>query len=232
MKGDTLQGRVEHGVEPFNIVQVHIMGRIDKEFHRVLRGSGLSHDSSEAVAKTLTALGPDVSATTAELLPQIYEELRALAMAQFRNEAQSHTLQPTALVHDVYLRMAGSRALQSADRAQLLRVATKLMRHILIDHARRKAAQKRGQGWERLTLTGIDSGEPPSGFDALDLEEALQQLAVENPRRAGLVELRYYGGLTLEEAAESLGISLVTANRDWRLAKAWMARALKLGTTE
>lgn len=186
----------------------------------------------EDLGQVRTRVGSGISSEAVELLPQIYEELRALARAQFQAENVGHTLQPTALVHDVYLRLAASPTFRISDRVQFLRVASKLMRHILVDHARKKSAQKRGRDWERVTLAGIDSDVPEAIVDALDLDDTIQKLALEEPRRAELVELRFYGGLTLEEAADCLGISLVTAKRDWRLVKAWVARELKLGAGE
>ncbi|MFN0135517.1 MAG: sigma-70 family RNA polymerase sigma factor [Phycisphaerae bacterium] len=184
------------------------------------------------VESVISRVGDGMQPAAAELLPQIYDELRALAAAHFRGEHEGHTLQPTALVHDVFLRMTAQPNFQLRDRAEFLRAASKLMRYILVDHARRKAALKRGGDWDRVTLVGVDSDVPSSVVDAIDLDDTLRRLATEEPRRAELVELRFYGGLTMEEAAESLGISLVTAKRDWRLAKAWIARELNLGTPE
>ncbi len=163
----------------------------------------------------------DVSA----VLPQVYEELRAIAQAHFHGEDDSHTLQPTVLVHEVYLRLAVSLGLEVGDRAHFVRLASKVMRQVLLDHARAKHAQKRDGGFQRITLTGLDADEADA-VDAIDLEDALQRLALENPRRAELVELRFYGGLTMQEVAESTGVSVVTVKRDWRLAKAWLAREL------
>lgn len=164
----------------------------------------------------------------ADLVPRIYDELRALAAAHFASQPGNHTLQPTALVHDVYLRMASSPNLQIADRVHFLRVASKLMRNLLVDHARSRGAQKRGGDWNRVTLAGVDSATPEFAVDSLDLEAAMEKLSSLDRRRANLVELRFYGGLTLEEAAESLGISPETGKREWRLARAWISRELNL----
>lgn len=193
-----------------------------------MRTLGMRAMSQEDVMHVLRAGGAGESPVPDELASQLYEELRALAAAHFRAESGAHTLQPTALVHDVYLRIASNPQLRIGDKAHFLCLASKLMRHILVDHARRKAAQKRGSRWERVTLSGVDSDVPDSLVDALDLDDALKKLAEQNPRAAELVELRFYGGLTMEEAAESLGTSLETAKRDWRLAKAWIARELRM----
>lgn len=177
----------------------------------------------------LHELGTTIQPDLAQLLPQVYEELRNLAAAHFRSEYPGHTLQPTVLVHDVFLRIASDPTLKITDRGHFFGLASKLMRHILVDHARQKLTQKRGKELQRVTLSGVDSDVPDGIVDALDLDETLQKLAVKSPRRAELVELRFFGGLTMEEAAESLGVSLVTAKREWRLAKAWIAR--ELGST-
>ncbi len=167
-------------------------------------------------------MGTDVSA----LLGQVYEELRSLAATHFRAENPGHTLQPTVLVHEVFLRLSGSAHLDINDRTHFLRLASRVMRQVLLDHARAKSAEKRGPDMNRVTLSGLDSDIPGGALDALDLEEALLRLATLNPRRAELVELRFYGGLTMSEVAESLGVSPETAKREWRLAKAWLAREL------
>lgn len=167
-------------------------------------------------------MGTDVTA----LLGQVYEELRGLAAAHFRAEYPGHTLQPTVLVHEVFLRLSASARLDVNDRQHFLRLASRVMRQVLLDHARAKAAEKRGPDLQRVTLSGLDSDIPSDALDSLDLEEALQRLAALNPRRAELVELRFFGGLTMEEVAESLDVSPETAKREWRLAKAWLAREL------
>ena len=161
--------------------------------------------------------------------PLVYEELRSLAAEHFRGERPDHTLQPTVLVHDAYMRIVEQSSLEVRNRAQFFRLASKLMRRLLIDHARAKARQKRGRGWERVTLSGLDSDAPDRLVDVLDLEEARGKLREISERRAELVELRFYGGLTMDEAADSLGISPATAKREWRLAKAWLARELSGG---
>lgn len=179
----------------------------------------------------LQRMGQGMAQDAMELLPSVYEELRALAATYFRNENVGHTLQPTVLVHEVFLRIAANPATQIKDRSHFFFLASRLMRHILCDHARGKAAQKRGSEFGRVTLSGLDSDVPDLTIDVLDLDEALQKLAADNPRRAELVELRFYGGLTMEEAAESLGVSLVTAKREWRVTKAWIARELQSAGT-
>lgn len=161
-----------------------------------------------------------------QLFPQVYEELRGLAAVHFRGESSGITLQPTVLVHEVYLRLSSSMGLSINNRAHFLRLASRVMRQVLIDHARARTADKRGSNMQRVSLTGIDSENPDGILDALDLEAALIRLTAVNARRADLVELRFYGGLTMEEAADALEISLETAKREWRVARAWLAREL------
>jgi RNA polymerase sigma factor (TIGR02999 family) len=161
-----------------------------------------------------------------DLFRVVYAELRDLAAAQLAAERSGHTLQPTALVHEVYLRLArGNRCW--ADPSQLLAAATQAMRHVLIDHARRRGRVKRGGGARPVSLDAIDVAAPAgSDDDLLALAEALEALAAEDPAKARLVELRVFGGLTLEGAADALGVSRATAARSWAYAKAWLYHRL------
>jgi len=156
------------------------------------------------------------------LLPIVYEELRELAGAYLRRERAAHTLQPTALAHEAYLRLVDATKIEWRDRAQLLAIAARAMRQILIDHARRRAALKRGGGRDRVTLSdtpGILGDDP---LDLLELDAALEDLAAVDPRKGRVVELRFFAGLTLKEVAEAVGISLTTAEDDWYFARAWL----------
>jgi RNA polymerase sigma-70 factor (ECF subfamily) len=166
----------------------------------------------------------DVSARD-RLMPIVYRELRRRAASFLRRENRGHTLKPTDLVHETYLRLCE----QSAgwkNRDQFFGVAARLMRRILVDHARARAAAKRGRGL-RVTLGDDLAASPAANLDILALDAALGELADLDPRQAELVELRFFGGLTLAETAEALGISLATANREWAMAKAWLYRKLK-----
>lgn len=161
-----------------------------------------------------------------ELLPLVYPELRRLAARYFRKERRAHTLQPTALVHEVYLRLAGSNAGSWSDRAQFLAHAAKAMRRVLIDHARRRNAEKREGGLERVMLELVDRQGAAQQLDLLALHEALARLEREEPVKCQVVELRFLGGLSVEETAEMLGISTGTVKRYWTSARAWLFREL------
>jgi RNA polymerase sigma-70 factor (ECF subfamily) len=163
-----------------------------------------------------------------ELLPLVYAELRRIAAGQLRRERVGHTLQPTALVHEVYLRLVDQRRVDWRDRAHFFGAAAQVMRRILVDHARRRRAGKRGDG---LLTVSIDQAKEPSAPDAvpvLELDHALDRLAGLDEGLARVVELRAFGGLTIEETACVLGISPTTAKREWRTAKAWLTRELGL----
>lgn len=160
------------------------------------------------------------------LLPLVYEELRAQARRQLSRERRNHTLQPTALVHEAFLRLQGQRSAQWENRRQFFAVAAQVMRRVLVDHARAHAAHKRGSG---KTLIALEDAPEPSkqlDVDVLALDEALDRLAALDARQARVVELRYFGGLSGEETASALEVSLATVNRDWALARAWLFRAL------
>jgi RNA polymerase sigma factor (TIGR02999 family) len=158
------------------------------------------------------------------LLPIVYDELRALARRRLQAERPDHTLQPTALVHEAYARLAGS-SLAVEDRSHFVAVVARTMRRVLVDHHRTRARAKRGGGHERVTLDeNMAVADDPTSF--LALNDALERLAVMDPRKAQVVELHYFGGLTYQETAESLGISEATVDRDLRMAKAWLISEL------
>ena len=177
----------------------------------------------------LTALLADLrdgdEAAVDALLPLVYDELRALAGGQLRRERDGHTLTPTALVHEAYLRLVGQDA-PWENRAHFFGVASLAMRRVLVHYARRRAAGKRGGGALAVTLheDGV-AGEAPAE-DVLALDEALDRLAALAERPARVVEMRFFGGLTQEETAAALGVSVPTVQRDWQAAKAWLGRAL------
>lgn len=165
------------------------------------------------------------NARASELAPLVYAELRRLAGAYMRREAPGHTLQPTALVHEAYLRLAGAGS-PWTDQRHFVGIAARSMRQILVERARARGAQKRWGGLDRISL--IESLLlVPSSHDMLPaLDEALVRLEQIDPEQARIVELRYFAGLTVEEAAEQLGISAATLKRRWQLARAWLHRAL------
>jgi RNA polymerase sigma factor (TIGR02999 family) len=161
-----------------------------------------------------------------KLFPLLYEELRVLAGSFFRAQGSGGTLQPTALVHEAWLRLAGEAAPAVRDREHFLALAARAMRHVLVDHARAQRRQKRDADPLRITVATPRTGEGPDAIDLLALDEALERLAALDPTKAQLVEMRFFAGLSGEEAAAVLGVSASTADREWRFARAWLAHAL------
>ena len=178
--------------------------------------------------RILNAAEQGDSKAAAELLPLVYGELRKLAAARMANEAAGHTLQPTALVHEAWLRLAGNDAnVQFANRAHFFGAAAEAMRRILVDRAREKQALKRGGHLERVDLEGLELPSPMPDDELLALDEALDRLAAVDTRAAEMVKLCFFVGLTQPEAARELGVSLATAERVWGFARAWLLRELK-----
>jgi RNA polymerase sigma factor (TIGR02999 family) len=160
------------------------------------------------------------------LIDTVYAELRRLARGYLQRERPDHSLPPTALVHEVYLKVVDQRRVQWQNRTQFFAIAAHLMRRILVDHARAHQAQKRGAG-DRVPLEDRDAAFDPLTVDIVALDLALQRLATTYPRQSQLVELRFFGGLTVEEIAAALDVAPITVKRDWALAKAWLYRELQ-----
>ena len=181
------------------------------------------------VAVLLRAWSGGDSRALDQLTPIVYDELRRLARHYLRRERRDHSLQTTALVHEAYLRLVDHTRMEWQDRAHFFAVSAQVMRRILVDHARRRNV-KRGQGLRRVSLdeATMIGGERPTDLAALD--DALTALAERDPRKAQVVEMRFFGGLSVEESAEVLGVSPVTVMRDWRTAKAWLYRELSSGS--
>ena len=159
-----------------------------------------------------------------ELLPIVYEELRRLASQKMASEAAGHTLQPTALIHEAWMRLGGSEAPAFQNRAHFFGAAAEAMRRILIEHARRRLAAKRGAGVEVVDLDGLEISSPVADDDQLlAINEALEKLAAVDPRKAELVKLRYFVGMNFEEAAAALGIAVPTAKQWWAYARSWLS---------
>jgi len=161
-----------------------------------------------------------------QLMPLVYHELHRLAGAYLRRERREHTLQPTALVNEAYLKLIDQHPSHWQNRAQFFGIAAQLMRRILVDHARARRATKRGGDRYLVSLDkiGVFGGQPD--LDLLALNDVLNRLAEIDPHQARLVELRFFGGLTIEETAEAMGISHATVEREWKMAKAWLRREL------
>jgi RNA polymerase sigma factor (TIGR02999 family) len=159
------------------------------------------------------------------LLPLVYDELRALASRQLARQRPGHTLQPTALINEAYLRLADQDYHSWEDRRQFLLVASTVMRRVLVDYARRRGAAKRPTAQQQLELDSSELGEN-FGSDLIVLDQVLEQLAEIDPRQARIVELRYFAGLSMEDTAETLDISRSTVVREWRMARAWLKRQL------
>lgn len=162
-----------------------------------------------------------------ELVPMIMAELRRRAAAYLRQERQGHTLQPTALVNEVYLRLVEQQGATWQDRAHFFAVAAQLMRRVLVDNARAHRAEKRGGRLERVELDEARDVGTGHDIDVIALDDALRDLAALDPRQSRVVEMRFFAGLSIEETAEVLGVGHATVSRAWRNARAWLARELK-----
>ncbi len=161
-----------------------------------------------------------------ELVPAVYEELRQLARHQMANERRGHTLHPTALVHEAFLRLGNYDRISWQDRAHFFAMASRVMRQVLVDHARKRRAAKRGGSTPAVTLVESRSPSESVDVDLVALDQALARLAEMDPRQSSIVEMRFFGGLEHKEIAEVLGVSIATVNRDWRVAKLWLKREL------
>jgi len=183
--------------------------------------------NEENITQILLELSDGKPEAAEALLPVVYDELKRLAASYMRKERVDHTLQPTALVHEAYLKLIDQTRVTWQNRAHFFGVAAQLMRRILVDHARSHNAQKRGHEFQMLALNEeIDKADEVSA-EVLRLDEALRDFAKFDPEKARLVELRYFGGLTFEEAAEVLGVSLITVKRHWRVARAYLHEHLE-----
>ena len=183
--------------------------------------------SSHDVTALLRAWTAGDSTAHDQLMTVVYQELRRRAAGQLRRERRGHTLQPTALVHEAYMRLVDQRRVVWQNRAQFFGVACQMMRRILVDHARARRMAKRSGQWARVTLDEMVRATLPVSVDVLDLDAALTRLAAFDPRKSQLAELRFFGGLSLEEAGEAVGISMATAERDWQAARAWLLKELR-----
>lgn len=177
---------------------------------------------------------------TPELTERLYRELRQLAAWYVASESPGHTLQPTALVHEAFVRMTPGSGPDGLTHAQFMALAARVMRNVLVDHARRHLAAKRGgagleaqhgDGWSRVALADMAADSGCAGVEVLALHEALERLGALSERQSRVVEARFFAGLSVEQTAEALGVSARTVEADWRLARAWLARELAAGST-
>jgi RNA polymerase sigma factor (TIGR02999 family) len=167
-----------------------------------------------------------------ELIRTVYPEMQRIALRYLQRERTDHTLQSTALVHEAYLRLAGRQETQWSNRAHFFAVASRIIRGILVDYARTRGAQKRGAGAAQIAVDESIAGEVPREVDLLDLDRALDALQEFDPQQSQIVEMRFFGGLSNEEVAEVLGISVSTVKRDWVMAKTWLRRQTAPGGEE
>jgi RNA polymerase sigma factor (TIGR02999 family) len=189
----------------------------------------MTSGSAHVVTDLLQAWASGDQGALDELLPLVYDELRRQAKRYMRVQPAGHTLQTTALVHEAYLRLVGQSSVEWNGRAHFFGVASKAMRSILVDHARARRADKRGKSARAMTLdAAIGVPGPQASVDVLALHEALERLAGLDARKSQLVELRYFGGLGIEEAAAVLGVSPATVKREWITARAWLRRELSV----
>lgn len=181
---------------------------------------------SADITGLLVAVSKGEETARSRLIEVVYGELRRLARGYLRRERRDHSLPPTALVHDAFLKMVDQRRVRWQNRAQFFAIAAHQMRRILVDHARAHQALKRGAG-ARVPLTDIGAGENASEINVLALDAALEKLSERYPRQGQLVELRFFGGLTVAETAAVLGVAPITVKRDWALARAWLYREVQ-----
>jgi len=189
-------------------------------------GVSVGPELSKQVSELLANWNKGDADAREALMPLVYDELRKLAASHLRRERSDHTLQPTALVHEVYLRLAEQKNVRWQDKSHFFGVTAQLMRRILVDHARSHMADKRGSGLPKVSLNEAIAMSRERPAELLALDESLTQLGSTDPQQGRIVELRVFAGLTIEQTAEVLGISPATVKRDWSLAKAWLLREI------
>ena len=186
---------------------------------------------AETATRLLIQSGHGKVDATEQLQTIVYDELRRLARAFMRRERRDHTLQPTALVHEAYARLIDQRNIDWHNRTQFLGLAAVMMRRVLVNHARDRIAAKRGGGAHRVSLTSIDDASPGPAVEIVALHEALEKLAAVDPRKARIVELKFFGGLTTREIGEAVELSTATVEREWTFSRAWLYDAMVGGSS-
>jgi len=199
-------------------------------------GDGQEEQNAGEVTRLLKAWAGGDAAALDALWPKVYEDLKKLARRQLSHERGDHTLQRTALVNEAFIRLSGQRSVEWLNREQFLSLAAKIMRRVLVDYARQRGAQRRGNGAERLSLSDtraaleVEHAQASTfeddSVDVVAIDSALQKLEQIDAPQSQIVELRYFGGLTLEETADVAGISVATVKREWSMARAWLRREL------
>jgi len=184
---------------------------------------------SGEITRLLSAWSSGDEQALQELMPLVYDELRRIARRHFSSQPEGHTLQPTALIHEAFLKLVGPGDMAFQNRKQFFAVASMAMRQVLVNHAETKLTQKRGSGQSNVPLNEAEEAVQKEARDVLALHEALKALQLIDARKSRVVELRYFGGLSIEETAEALRVSAVTVTRDWQTARAWLARELGTG---
>ncbi|MBX9790965.1 MAG: sigma-70 family RNA polymerase sigma factor [Pirellulales bacterium] len=186
----------------------------------------MAEKPSRSTTEMLAAIAAGDARAADELLPLVYDEFHRLAESYLRRESPGHTLQPTALVNEAYLKLVDQTRADWQGRTHFFALGAQAMRRILVDHARRKQREKRGGGMHRIALNEELSVSPRRDEDLVELDEALNKLAKIDPRQARIVELRFFGGLTVAEVAEALGVSKRTVENEWTMVRAWLRREL------
>jgi RNA polymerase sigma factor (TIGR02999 family) len=186
-------------------------------------------EPSGDVTRLLAAWAEDDKHALQELMPLVYHELRRIAQHHWRSQPPGNTLPPTALIHEAYLKLIGQADKSFQNRTQFFALASMAMRQVLVNHAEARLAKKRGGGVQKVSMEDVDVAVEREAADLLALDGALKTLHTMDPRKSRVVELRYFGGLSIEETAEALSVSPVTVTRDWQTARAWLARELGVG---
>lgn len=184
------------------------------------------HPAPGDITMLLRSVSSGDAADADRLMVAIYDDLKRIAAGALRSERSNHTLHPTALVHEAYLRLVNQREADWSDRLHFFSIAARVIRRVLIDHARERNAQKRGGANRPVSLAGHDAADRERGIDLIALDEALGELAELSERQARIVELRYFGGLSVPEVAEALGIGARSVDREWQTARAWLYQRL------
>lgn len=183
-------------------------------------------NSQGEVTSLLAAWGNGDQNALNELMPLVYNELHRMARRAWIGQNQGHTLQPTALLNEAYLKLAGAENASYQNRCHFFAVACTAMRQILVNHARGRLADKRGSKQIKLSLDDVQPAVHQEAAEVVALHEALERLEAVDARKSRVIEMRYFGGLSIEETAEALGVSVITVNRDWRLARTWLLREI------